>query len=263
MLMALAVISSISAALSFVSPGTNTLTNLIPAGVFTSSLTDDERESIIYMREEEKLARDIYTLMYTKYNIRPFRNIKQAEQTHMDLMKDLLVKYGIDDPVSSDEAGVFKNTELKDLYAILIEQGNLSLVDALKAGALIEETDIVDLDKQLKVTQNKDIKDNYDYLRYGSENHLRAFVRNLKSNGIDYLPILLPKDDYDKIISADNSNSGKFRGNCNGTGKGYSKGNGKGNCPGYGRGNGNGLGNGDGYGRYYNRDCPNNNCIYR
>ena len=267
MIMALAIISSISAALSFVSPGSNTLTNLIPAGVFTSSLTDDERESIIYMREEEKLARDVYTLMYTKYNIRPFRNIKQAEQTHMDLMKDLMVKYGIDDPVSSDEAGVFKNTELKDLYSILVEQGNLSLVDALKAGALIEETDIVDLDKQLKVTQNKDIKDTYDYLRYGSENHLRAFVRNLKSNGIDYLPILLPKDDYDKIISADNSDNRKFRGNCNGTCKGNctgkGNGNGNGNCPGNGKGNGKGLGNGDGYGRYNNGNCPNNNCIYR
>lgn len=254
MIMALAVISSISAALSFLSAEPNTINKMLPVNLNISSLSDEERESVIYMREEEKLARDVYKTMYAKYDLRPFRNIKQAEQTHMDLMKDLLVKYGIDDPVSSDETGSFTNADLKELYTKLVDQGSLSLVDALKAGALIEETDIADLDKMLKVTQNKDIKDTYDYLRYGSENHLRAFVRNLRSNGVEYTPVVLPKDDYDKIISAENSGNNNSRSNinrpgkCDGTGKG--------------RGNGRGLGDGFGNGRYY-RDCPNNNCIYR
>lgn len=254
MIMALAIISSISAALSFISAEPSTINKILPVNLKLSSLTDDERESVIYMREEEKLARDVYKMMYAKYDLRPFRNIKQAEQTHMDLMKDLLTKYGIDDPVSSDETGSFTNAELKELYTKLIEQGNLSLVDALKAGALIEETDIADLDKQLKVTQNKDIKDTYDYLRYGSENHLRAFVRNLRSNGVEYTPVVLSKEDFDKIISAENSGNNNNRGyfncrnRCDGTGKG--------------RGNGRGLGDGFGNGRYY-RDCPNSNCIYR
>ena len=239
--MALAFISSISAALTFFSAEPNNINKVIPAVFTGSSLSDDESESIKYMREEEKLARDVYTLMYAKYNIRPFRNIKQAEQTHMDLMKDLLAKYGIDDPVSQDETGSFTNSELKALYTKLTEQGNLSLVDALKAGALIEETDIADLDKQLKVTENKDIKETYGYLRYGSENHLRAFVRNLKSNGVDYSPLVLSVEDFDKIISDNNSGNNNNCGKCDGTGKG--------------RGNGNGKGNGKG--KFYNGNCPN------
>lgn len=238
-IMALALISSISAALSFFSAEPNTINKVIPAVFTGSSVTDDERESIKYMREEEKLARDVYTMMYSKYSIKPFRNIKQAEQTHMDLMKDLLAKYSIDDPVISDETGSFTNSELKSLYTKLIEQGNLSLVDALKAGALIEETDIADLDKQLKITENKDIKETYDYLRFGSENHLRAFVRHLSANGVEYSPLVLAKEDFDKIILAKNSDNNNCCGKCDGTGKG--RGNGKGN------------------GRYYNGDCPNNN----
>ncbi|MBE2228561.1 MAG: DUF2202 domain-containing protein [Ignavibacteria bacterium] len=246
-IMALFVISSISAALSFLSPEQNTINKVLPASFLSASLTDDEIQSIKYMREEEKLARDVYSVMYTKYSIRPFRNIKVAEQTHMELMKELLAKNNIDDPVVSDETGSFTNSELKDLYTKLIDQGSLSLIDALKSGALIEETDIADLDKQLKVTENKDIKDTYDYLRYGSENHLRAFVRNLKANGVDYTPALLPKDDFDKIIAADNSKNKNNRGNCNCTGKGK----------GDGRGKGNGRGNG------YNCNYPDRNCIYR
>ncbi|HRF67447.1 MAG TPA: DUF2202 domain-containing protein [Ignavibacteria bacterium] len=253
LIMALFVISSISAALSFLSPEQVRLNNVIPASFYTQSLTDDETESIKYMREEEKLARDVYAEMYTKYNIRPFRNIKKAEQTHMDLMKDLLAKYSIDDPVSSDATGSFTNSELKDLYSKLIEQGNLSLVEALKVGALIEETDIADLDKQLKITQNKDIKETYDYLRYGSENHLRAFVRNLKANGVDYTPQLLPKEDFDKIIALDRSKNKDLRGKCDGTGRGR------------GNGRGNGMGKGDGKGNWngYNCNFPERNCIYR
>ena len=248
--MALAFISSISIALSVYPSTSGDPNNVNITSVKSSDLTDEEIQSIKYMREEEKLARDVYVNMYAKYNSGPFNNIIKAEQTHMDLVKELLTKYNIEDPVSNDESGSFINSELKDLYTKLIEQGNISLVDALKAGALIEETDINDLDKLLKSTQNKDIKDTYDYLRHGSENHLRAFVRNLKTNGIEYSPVLLLKEDYDKIITSENSrkykNSGKCR--CNGTGK---YGNGRGN------GNGKGNGNGNGIGRYYNSDCPN------
>lgn len=258
MLMALAVISSISAALSYYSAEPKNVTKVIPAVFTGTSLTDDETESIKYMREEEKLARDVYFSMNAKYNTGPFNNIIKAEQTHMDLVKDLLLKYNIEDPVTGDETGSFTNSDIKELYTKFFDQGNISLIDALKAGALIEETDIADLDKQLKVTQNKDIKDTYEYLRHGSENHLRAFVRNLKANGIEYSPVILPKEDFDKIITAENNRKFKNSGWCNG------KGNGRGNY-GKGRGNGNGRSYNDGYGkgngRFYNGDCPNNNWL--
>lgn len=256
MIMALAVISSISAALSFISIDQNTISKVLPASLVSSSLGDDERESIIYMREEEKLARDVYRQMYAKYDLRPFRNISQAEERHMELMKDLLTKYSINDPVSSDETGSFNNTTLNDLYKKSIEQGNTSLIDALKAGALIEEVDIKDLDKQLMVTQNSDIKETYTYLKQGSENHLRAFVKNLRNHGIEYTPVELSKEEFDKIMKYESGsgNNNNYCGNCNGCCNGNYK-IGKNN-----KGNNNGSNN---RGNNFNRNCPKNNCIFK
>lgn len=272
MLMALAAISSISIALSFQT--FDNYSDFISGRIsFSQNIDDKEAEGLKYMREEEKLARDVYNKMYEKYDIRPFRNIPKAEQTHMDFVKDLLVKYNIDDPVTNDAAGEFTNKDLKELYNKLIEQGNLSLIDALKAGALIEETDINDLNAYIEKTTSADIKQTYYYLKSGSENHLRAFVRNLRSNGIEYIPVVLSKDEYDKIIVSADSNR-KYLGNgncinrnynyCDSTGKrsgyGKGKGNGRGNWNCNNRGNGYGNGDGDGYGRgnrNWNNDTEN------
>lgn len=228
--MALAVISSISIALSFknIYPYTSAVKNLVSA----SDITDTDTESLKYMREEEKMARDFYREMYKKYSTRPFKNIKEAEQIHMDAVKDLLTANSIEDPVKSDENGSFTNTELKALYDKLIGQGSISLTEALNAGALIEETDINDLNKEINSTSNATIKESYIYLREASENHLRAFVRNLKFSSIEYSPVVLSRDEYDKIINSDNTgsnngcikNNGKCQNNCNG------KGNGNNNC---------------------------------
>lgn len=231
-LMALAVISSISIALSFknIYPYTSAVKNLVTS----ADITESDTESLKYMREEEKLARDFYREMYKKYSVKPFKNIKEAEQIHMDAVKDLLAANNIEDPVKSDETGSFTNTELKALYDKLIEKGNLSLTEALNAGALIEETDINDLNKEINSTSNQTIKDSYTYLKHASENHLRAFVRNLKFNNIEYSPVVLSKDEYDKIISSDNSgnnngcinkNNGKCQNNCNGKGNRNNNGN--------------------------------------
>lgn len=251
-LMALAIISSISAALSFISADQNTFSNVIPVNSNISSLSDDERESIIYMREEEKLARDIYRQMFDKYELRPFRNISQAEERHMDLMKDLLTKYSISDPVSSDDEGSFTNSALSDLYKKLKEQGTLSLVEALKTGALIEETDIIDLDKQLTITENADIKETYTYLRQGSENHLRAYVKNLKNRGVEYTPAVLSIEEFDKIIKYD-SDSINRKCKCNNCNN---------NCTGN-TNNKSPKSRNNNRGNNYKGNCPNNNCIYK
>lgn len=260
-IVALAIISSISAALSFISTDQKTISNVLPFSHTTSSLSDDERESIIYLREEEKLARDVYKMMYAKYDLRPFRNISQAEERHMELMKDLLTKYSINDPVSSDETGSFTNSAINELYKKLIEQGNSSLVDALKVSAFIEEVDIKDLDKQLSITQNSDIKDTYTYLRQGSENHLRAYVKNLSNHGVEYIPIELSKEEFDKIIKYESGSLNKNCkcGNCNDCcNSNYNQGNNKGNNN---RDNNNrGKNN---RGKNFNGNCPKNNCIYK
>jgi len=182
-------------------------------------LSPEEAAGLAYMREEEKLARDVYTAMYTKWNLRPFTNIARSEQQHMDAVLSLVTRYELTDPVGSDGPGVFKNADLAKLYTDLMAKASTSASDALTVGATIEEVDIVDLQKHLKETDNADITLVYDNLMRGSRNHLRAFVKNLSAQGITYAPQYLTEAEYKAIITTDVE-----RGSANGRGKGAGKG---------------------------------------
>ena len=88
--------------------------------------TSEEKE-LLYMREEEKMAHDIYSLMYDKWGSRPFYNITSAEERHMAAIKTIINKYALTDPVKDTKIGVFTNAEINKLYTDLIEQGNKSI----------------------------------------------------------------------------------------------------------------------------------------
>lgn len=166
------------------------------------NLSDAEKNSILFMREEEKLARDANLKFYEKWNLNVFDNISESEQTHMDAMLQLIEKYNLTDPVGNKGVGVFTNDSLQSLYNLLLSQGESSLVDALKAGALIEEVDIFDLKYALdNFVDNQDIEMVYENLYKASRNHLRAFVKNLKNRGIDYVPQKLTQAEFDEIIN--------------------------------------------------------------
>lgn len=137
------------------------------------NITEEDKKSLLFMYEEEKMARDIYIKLGEKWNLRPFFNIQKSEQRHMDSIKYLLDKYSIKVPVK-DEVGVFSIPEIKKLYSELLEKGLKSQKDALETGKLIEVTDINDLEKRIKNT-TPDIKTVFIQLKRGSENHLRAF----------------------------------------------------------------------------------------
>lgn len=170
-----------------------------------SILNQQEKDAILYMREEEKLARDVYNLLYDKWGINPFNNIRQSEQVHMDRMKTLITTYQLEDPVMKnlDMQGVFTNVQLQQYFNELSTTGGRSLIDALKVGAKIEELDIADLEERIKQTQKQDIISSYNFLKMASENHLRAFVRRLKMQGVVYEPVILSKIEFEKIISSE------------------------------------------------------------
>lgn len=165
-------------------------------------LSPEEIGGLIFMREEEKLARDVYNTLYTKWGIRVFNNIAQAEQRHTDAIKVLLDKYELDDPIKDDVPSSFVNDDLQNLYDTLIAKGDSSLVDALLVGALIEEIDILDIQKEIdEHVDNEDVAFVYDNLISGSYNHLRAFVKNLSRQGVTYEPQLLSEEIYNGIIN--------------------------------------------------------------
>jgi hypothetical protein len=144
----------------------------------TTPLSATEKESLLYMREEEKLARDVYNAFYDRYGLRVFSNIAASEQAHMDAVLTLLNRYGLADPAAA-APGVFNNDDLQALYDDLIDQGNASLTAALQAAVLIEETDIADLQDGLALTSHADLRAVYNNLLRASQNHLRAFSRQL------------------------------------------------------------------------------------
>jgi hypothetical protein len=138
-----------------------------------STLTDQEKSDLIFLRQEEKLAHDVYVYAYDKYGITIFNNISNSEQTHISNMTDLLTKYTIPDPASALPAGKFADVQLQTLYDQLTAKVNISVVDALEAGATIEDLDISDIQVFYARTSKSDILKVYDLLTCGSRNHLR------------------------------------------------------------------------------------------
>jgi hypothetical protein len=166
-------------------------------------LSEGEVAGLLYMREEEKLAHDVYAFFYSLYGTQNFQNISQSELTHTEAVKTLIDRYGLTDPASS-EMGVFTNPDLQALYNELITLGSQSFVEALKVGAAIEEIDILDLQEYLAQTDKADIQTVYENLLLGSENHLRAFVaRYSTETGETYVPQYLSLDAFQVIINAD------------------------------------------------------------
>jgi hypothetical protein len=165
-------------------------------------LSKEETENLIHMRGEEKLARDVYITLYETWSLRPFSNISSSEQRHMDAIKALLKKYNIEDPYVDDSIGVFADPQFTDLYNDLVAKGRNSLVEGLTVGATIEDLDIFDLQQSLTQTDNEGIKFVYQNLTRGSRNHLRAFTRLLRRNGVDYQPRYIDVDTYQNIINS-------------------------------------------------------------
>lgn len=143
----------------------------------TYELSDEQVESLLYMWEEEKIARDVYTTLGQTYGLRVFANISRSEQSHMDAVQSLIKKYDIP-LVGSNEVGVFITQHFQDLYDELVARGLKSVVDALEVGRDIELLDIDDLTEEIK-DATPDMALVYQKLLDGSYNHLSAFERNL------------------------------------------------------------------------------------
>jgi hypothetical protein len=175
-------------------------------------LSSVDIDSMLLMREEEKLSRDVYVVMYDTYGAQIFLNIYESESTHFDQMGVLLERYGLEDPAL--EAGVFTDQHIQDLYDLLITMGMSSLEGAYRVGAIIEEVDILDFLHFLanEELDNKDIRQVYTDLMNASENHLRGYVSCLLSLGVVYEPAYLSLTQYEAILAEETSGVGNTAG---------------------------------------------------
>ena len=166
----------------------------------SGSLSQQEADSLLFMREEEKLARDVYSALDGYGN--PFANIQNSEQSHMDAVLALLDRYGLPDPAAGNGPGELTNETLQSLYGALVAQGQLSETEALIVGCTIEELDIRDLELAKADVEHSDIVATYDTLLLGSRNHLRAFYGKLQKRGGSYAPQYIDQAAFDAIVSS-------------------------------------------------------------
>jgi hypothetical protein len=193
------------------------------------ALDAGETAGITYLREEEKLAHDVYAKLYAKWGLHPFSKILQSEERHFESIKLLLDRYKLPDPAANNPIGVFSDEGLQILYGDLIKQGESSPKAALWAGATIEDLDIRDLEKAIATTDNEDLKLVYGNLLRGSKNHLRAFIGWLESAGENYQAQFISSASLSEILA-----SSKQAGRGNGVRGNGRRGNGSSNngiCP--------------------------------
>jgi hypothetical protein len=205
------------------------------------------------MREEEKLAHDVYVALANQWQVPIFTNISHAESRHMDAIARLLEVYQLDDPVADREEGKFSSPRYTKLYQELVQAGSGTLAEAYKVGALIEELDISDLQKATSESTQPLVKQVFENLHRASRNHLRAFASQLAQQGETYKARHLSQEQFDTIANSDWERGHGMQGRKGQQGPGWRRGsgggNGQGNAPRRGRGPGGRQGHGRGRGQ--------------
>lgn len=171
--------------------------NTLPAQAVSSA----ERAELIKMRQEEKLARDVYQVLFLVWKQPIFDNISKSEQSHMNLVKMMLDKYRIPDPLSSNAWGIYQDPAFTGLFVQLVQFGILSPVHALAVGAFIEDLDIFDLNAAIQLTDNRDINTVWQNLNRGSRNHLRSFYGQLAGLKLVYPGFVLSTTEIQAIVT--------------------------------------------------------------
>ncbi len=164
----------------------------------TSTINEEDKNALLFMLEEEKLARDTYKFLNAYWGLVQFENIMQSEQSHMNAVETLVKAYNIDYEIL--EEGQFGNEDLQAWYDKFVTDGIVDEVAALTVGATIEDLDIVDLEENIQATSNSDIAEVFASLQCGSRNHLRSFVQSLENSGATYVPQFLTSEAFDVIL---------------------------------------------------------------
>ena len=175
----------------------------------TENMTQELKNSLAYMGNEERLAYDVYMNLYNFHEtnnsmeIKQFKNIaEKSEMKHVGIVQSLVQRYNLGEDDLTDVAkGVADNNvtfenmpsgeydieAIQTLYNTLYDLGIQSQENALKVGCMVEVTDIEDLDKYIELAEESnatDVLEAFDVLRDGSYSHYWSFDKGLKNIGI-------------------------------------------------------------------------------
>ena len=168
-------------------------------GLPAAALDDTQKAMLVYMWNEEKLAKDVYLALNALNPQQTLHTIAtHSEAQHQSAMAALLEKYNLNllAPLDSTlgysqaaldavPAGQYTLDSLQSLYNTLYSVGSASARSSLEVGCMVEVTDINDLDRDLAlVSAVPDVRTVFENLRAGSYNHYWAFDQALRSLGV-------------------------------------------------------------------------------
>lgn len=145
----------------------------------STGLDATERATLLAMREEEKLAHDVYVALAATTGLGVFTRIAASETRHEQAVERALAAYGIADPTDGYAVGAFPSTRFQQLYDQLVAQGSTSRTAALNVGVQIERLDVADLAAAIQQTDEALLDRVYANLRAASQKHLQAFQAEL------------------------------------------------------------------------------------
>jgi hypothetical protein len=156
-----------------------------PGSTVKAPLTAEEVTTLQLIREEEKLAHDVYADLFPYCRNKVFKAIAKQEAAHFKTIGKMLKLFGVPDPAVGSP-GVFSTPELQAAYADYLARGMVSCVEAYKVGVDIEMQDIADLGNAMDETDRAPLEQHYRHLLIGAENHLRMFQLRLQAEGETY-----------------------------------------------------------------------------
>lgn len=169
-------------------------------------LSTQELETLLFTREEEKLAFDVYNYAFEKHGLNVFQNIASSEKQHINAILAVMAANNIADPLNGNiTRGIFSDPVLQELYHSLTAKVDQSLKEAIKVGLMIEDMDIFDLQAGILETSNPQLVSVYSNLKCGSENHLRSFYSQAQNLGAEYSPDYISMEEYNQIINSPRS----------------------------------------------------------
>jgi hypothetical protein len=167
----------------------------------SEALSAEETATLLFAREEAKMARDISQLLYERWGSQIFRNLYAAGQDNFDMLGCLIDKYRLHDPAFATP-GVFSNEILQSMYNNLIGQGLNSQQDALRVSALVQEFGLYDLTNRGKQADNADIRVVLGSIMLDTRNNLRDISPLMTSAGVIYNTSYINPGLYHTIISS-------------------------------------------------------------
>jgi hypothetical protein len=167
------------------------------------TLTPAQVDQLVRMREEEKLAHDVYVTLAQSSGLQIFNNIANAESQHMRAVEQLASRYS-SVAAANLPVGSFSDPQFQTLYNSLVAAGSKSPIAAATVGAKIEEMDIKDLQTLLSQNPPQDVSKVLEHLQRASGQHLRAFTMELKRLGGTNMPEFLSPEEYNSILISDN-----------------------------------------------------------